>query len=67
MDTDIEKYHDIGIHASNYKELKKAVDSQIKNPFQYSQKRKQYTKELIGQTDGKISKRIVDYLLSNKY
>lgn len=67
MDADIAPYRDIGIHAGTYKNLKKAVDSQITNPGQFRANRIRYTKELIGETDGKVSERIVDYLTSTPY
>ncbi len=66
MDKDIEKYSDIGVHVKKYKDLKKAVVSQIKNPDEFSNKRKQYSNEIVGTVDGKASERIVDYLMRNK-
>ena len=67
MDADIQAYHDIGIHVDRYSRLKQAVDSQITNPDQFKANRRRYTGELIGETDGKTSKRIVDYLLAGAY
>lgn len=65
MDADIEKYRDIGIHAPDYKNLNNIVRSQIEHPDQYKKQRNRYVKELIGNTDGKVSERIVDYLEKN--
>ncbi|MBU0994515.1 MAG: CDP-glycerol glycerophosphotransferase family protein [Proteobacteria bacterium] len=67
MDADIDKYRDIGMHAEKYKHLKKAVDSQITHPDQFKTNRERFVKELIGESDGRTAKRIVDYLYSKGY
>jgi hypothetical protein len=64
MDSTIHQYEDICAHAPCYKDLRKVIDAELANPGRYSEKRKHYTRELIGQTDGRTAERIADYLLS---
>ena len=66
MDEDLYKYADIAIHAKTYRELKECVDSQVQNPDAFLQQRQDCTLDLAGKVDGQCSKRIVDYILSNK-
>lgn len=54
MDEDLYKYADIAVHAKSYKELKSVVDSQMMNPSEYQQLRKEYTLALAGVVDGKV-------------
>lgn len=65
MDQDLYEYADVSAHAGKYKGLKAAVDSQIKNPLEYEAKRKEYTLQLAGTVDGKVSHRIADYMVNN--
>jgi hypothetical protein len=62
MDATIDQYRDICAHAASYGELKTRVCSQLGNPGEYGAKRQAYTRRLIGKTDGKVSRRIADYL-----
>lgn len=55
-------YTDIGVHVSSYGDLKKAVPQQLADPEEYHERRKQYTIDHVGPTDGKASERIVDYI-----
>jgi len=66
MDEDLYKYAGIAIHAKSYSELKNCVDSQVQNPEAFAPQRQKYTMDLAGVVDGKCSKRIVDYILSDK-
>ena len=66
MDKDLYKYADIAIHAKSYAELKSCVDSQIQRPEAFAPQRQKYTLDLAGVVDGKCSKRIVDFILSDK-
>ncbi len=66
MDEDLYKYADIAIHAETYRALKDCVNSQIQNPGAFLQQRQQCTLALAGKVDGRCSKRIADYILSNK-
>ncbi len=64
MDQDIFNFADLGAHASRYKELKNVVKQQLSNPVEFFSKRKEYTEQLVGVTDGLAAKRIADYLLA---
>jgi hypothetical protein len=46
-----------------YKDLKKNVVKYLKNPNLKEDIRKQYTKEIIGPTDGNVAKRMLEILL----
>ncbi|MGM0608874.1 MAG: CDP-glycerol glycerophosphotransferase family protein [Candidatus Muiribacteriota bacterium] len=65
MDQDIQNFADLGAHSSRYRELKKVVEQQLLNPDDFFYNRKEYTKQLVGPTDGKAAKRISNYLLSS--
>lgn len=65
MDPTIEKYRDIARHVARPTELPEAIRAELAAPGMYSAKRKQYTEELIGNTDGYAAKRIANYLLEN--
>ncbi len=65
MDASIRRYEDICHHAENVDSLKQAVWQQLENPDLYSEKRREYTARLIGTTDGRVSERIVDYLVDH--
>ncbi len=62
MDQTISQYKDIALHVDKYKHLKDAVDAEINHPENLSRKRKQYSAELLGACDGRVSERIVQYL-----
>lgn len=64
MDQDILNFADLGAHAARYRELKKVVQQQLSNPDEFFSKRKEYTEQLVGMTDGKAANRISDYLLA---
>ncbi len=66
MDEDLYKYAGIAVHASSYKHLKLCVDDQINNPESFAEQRKSCVLALAGKVDGQCSKRIVNYILSNK-
>jgi CDP-glycerol glycerophosphotransferase (TagB/SpsB family) len=57
-------YKDIGRHVASYKELRVAIEQQLANPQEYSDRRKQYTFDHVGPTDGQSAARIVEYLES---
>lgn len=64
MDQSIAQYADIGMHAPSFEALKNFVLMQLQQPEQFQEKRRKYTARLIGVTDGHVSKRIVDFILS---
>ena len=55
-------YKDIGKHVSNYKALRTAIPQQLNDTNEFHMQRSQYTIDHVGQTDGRVSKRIADYL-----
>lgn len=65
MDVSIRRYTDICRHAKNIDSLKNAVWQQLENPDLFSEKRREYTARLIGPTDGRVSERIVNYLVDH--
>ena len=67
MDQDILRYADIAVHAQRYQDLRDHVQSELADPRQHQPQRQNYTQELMGITDGRVSERIADYLLEGKY
>ncbi len=65
MDQDLYKYADIAAHAKSYSQLLSVVNEQIRFPEQFSNQRAKYTLSLAGIVDGKVSERIVQYMLSH--
>lgn len=66
LDASTEQYQDIAIHAKRFKDLKAIVDSQMQHPEQLRARRLAYADQIMGQRDGKVAQRIVDYLLENR-
>lgn len=64
MDQDILRYADIAVHARRYQDLLGHVQSELADPRQHQPQRQNYTRELMGITDGHVSERIVNYLLA---
>jgi len=62
MDQTISRYKDIALHVDRYKHLKAVVDAELNQPDNLSNKRNQYSAELLGACDGRVSERIVQYL-----
>ncbi|MFZ8201079.1 CDP-glycerol glycerophosphotransferase family protein [Alteromonas portus] len=58
-------YQNIGLHINSYKELRDAIEKQLKNKDLYKKEREEYTEDHVGPTDGKSSLRIVDYIENN--
>jgi hypothetical protein len=54
------KYRDVGENVFSYSDLKKCVEMELEDPIKNQEKRIQYTKELVGTTDGKVSERMLD-------
>lgn len=55
-------FDDIGLHVDQYEDLIEAIPSQLHSPQQFEENRKRYTRDHVGETDGKASRRIVEYL-----
>ncbi|MBN2598685.1 MAG: CDP-glycerol glycerophosphotransferase family protein [Marinifilaceae bacterium] len=65
MENAMNRFRDIGENVWSYKKLRTAVEEGLKNPEVNNEKRKEYTKEIIGPVDGKVSVRMVDLLVKN--
>ncbi|NOX75889.1 MAG: CDP-glycerol--poly(glycerophosphate) glycerophosphotransferase [Gammaproteobacteria bacterium] len=63
MDQDILRYADIAVHVQRYQDLLGRVRSELTCPGRHQAQRQNYTRELMGLTDGQVSQRIVDYLM----
>lgn len=66
LDASTEQYQDIASHAARFKNLKTIVDEQMQQPEKLSTRRLKYAEEIMGQRDGKVAQRIVDYLLAEQ-
>ncbi len=64
MDADIERYSDIALDAHDYGETLNILNEVLSNPPADHALMKQYSRELLGEVDGRVSERIVDYLIS---
>lgn len=64
MDTGIERYSGIARNAHNYKEMIRILRDELESPSVDQYDIIKYTRDLLGDVDGKASERIVDYLLS---
>ena len=62
MESAMNRFRDIGENVWKYKKLKDTVESELKHPGNNHEKRMEYTKEIIGPVDGKVSVRMVDLL-----
>lgn len=60
----MEAFRDIGTNVHKYDDLKEAVENQLSNPGELSERRMFYSDTVIGKFDGKVSDRIVDYLIN---
>lgn len=65
MDNEMNKFRDIGENVFKYKNLKSTVDGELTYPERYKAKREEYTRLLIGPTDGKVCERMMDILEKN--
>lgn len=66
MDSDIELYSGIARDARDYQETLHILHDVLTNPTGNQTMIKQYSQELLGEVDGKVSERIVNYLLFHK-
>jgi len=62
MDATINEYNNIAQHVASPRQLEEEVRHQISSPSQFTRQRHAATSELIGQTDGNVSSRIVKAL-----
>jgi CDP-glycerol glycerophosphotransferase (TagB/SpsB family) len=63
MDRSIERYADIGAHAATPGALAGVIRAELAAPARHAPKRRQYTAELIGPTDGRTGERIAAVML----
>lgn len=57
-------YSDVGTHINQFSDLKQMVDNQLNKMSQPSSNNLKVIEQHVGPTDGKVSKRIVDYIES---
>ncbi|MFA8433514.1 MAG: CDP-glycerol glycerophosphotransferase family protein [Marinifilaceae bacterium] len=62
MDSAMDRFRDVGENVWKYRHLKAIVEQELSNPKTHEEKRKEYTREIIGPVDGKVSVRMVDIL-----
>jgi hypothetical protein len=65
MDASIDAYRDVAAHAAGYAELRRVVEDEHAHPGRRADARRRATEQLIGATDGRVSERIVDWLLAH--
>jgi hypothetical protein len=65
MDASIDAYRDVAAHAGRYADLRATVADELAHPELHSAARRRATEQLIGPTDGRVSERIVDWLLAH--
>lgn len=64
MDSAMNAFADIAAHATLPGDLAGIIREELAEPERHAEIRRRYSEELIGRTDGKVSARIADYLLS---
>jgi hypothetical protein len=64
MDIGIERYKDIAMDSHNYHETLKILYEILSNPHAEDPRIRQYSRDLLGEIDGRVSERIVDFLIS---
>jgi hypothetical protein len=65
MDASIDAYRDVAAHAPRYADLRAVVADELAHPERHAQARRRATAQLIGTADGRVSERIVDWLLAH--
>jgi hypothetical protein len=66
MDQDIERYSLVAKDAHNYEEMIQLLREVLAKQWANTADIERYSHELVGDVDGKVSTRIVDYLISHK-
>lgn len=66
MDKTILPYTGVAAHVQKPSDLERVVRRELENPGRLSKERQKTTQELIGQVDGKVAERIVNYLEKNQ-
>jgi len=65
MDKDYGEFSDIAAHVAKYKYLLDTVEQHLEQPDILEDTRLKFKERLAGRVDGKASKRIIEYLVSN--
>jgi len=65
LDASIDAYRDVAAHAARYAELRPVVEDGHAHPERHAAARRRATEQLIGATDGRVSERVVDWLLAH--
>ena len=66
MDSDIERYSAVARDSHDYNETIRVLREVLDTPVTNANDIERYSKELMSDIDGKVSERIVDYLVSHK-
>jgi hypothetical protein len=66
MDADIERYSGVARYAFEYKEMIQILHDELESPDVNQPGIKKFSHDLLGDIDGRVSERIVDYLLSHR-
>jgi len=64
MDASVDPYRDMAVHARRYRDLRRIVDEELAHPERFREARARAVAALVGPTDGRVSERIADVLLS---
>jgi hypothetical protein len=62
MEPAMDQFRNLGENIWRYKNLKSAVEEELRNPGNYKARREECTSEIIGPVDGKVSVRMVNLL-----
>lgn len=62
MDSNMNQFRNIGEDVDSYNNLKYYIEKELANPANKNEIRKEYTKQIIGITDGNVSARILNIL-----
>ena len=62
FDSNMNQFRNIGENVEAYKDLETIVEQELINPKNKQRIRKEYTKQVIGPTDGKVSIRMIDIM-----
>jgi hypothetical protein len=66
LDRSIDPYRGLAAHASHYRDLRALVLDELANPARFRAARRRCVDALVGPTDGRVSERIADHLLTSE-
>lgn len=64
LDASVDPYRSLAAHAPRYRDLRRIVEQELARPERLRDERRRAVAALIGPTDGRVSERIADYLMS---